>query len=563
MGIPGTVQITGVLAPTNSADTYPVTDPKYGLGGLRTVADDAAMNAVPTQRRQEGMLVYVVSSSTYYTLNPPPWGGTLADWTVFGGAGSVVSVAMTLPSFLSVAGSPITSSGTFAVTLATETANRVFAGPSASPSATPTFRALVPADIPALAESQVTNLVSDLAATEKTANKGVANGCASLNSGGLVPTSELPAALVGSVNYQGTWNATANTPTLASGVGTKGIYYLVSVAGSTTLDGISSWNVGDWAIYDGTVWQHLTGFELVTSVFARVGAITAQTGDYTVSQVTGAAPLASPALTGTVTLAGSTSGTTGLVASATASGTLTLPATTGTLATQAYVTGQGYITANQTITLSGNVTGSGTTAITTTIGAGQVTNAMLAGSITAANLVGTDIAVVGTIATGTWAGTTIAIAHGGTGQTTASTAINALVPTQTSNTGKFLTTDGTGVSWGTGNSGTVTSIALTVPGFLSVSGSPITTSGTLAITLATETAKTVFAGPISSPSATPTFRVLVASDIPDLSATYATVASLGSAAFQSTSAFDAAGAAAAITKSSLGLGSVENTALST
>lgn len=41
----------------------------------------------------------------------------------------------------------------------------------------------------------------------------------------------------------------------------------------------------------------------------------------------------------------------------------------------------GYIKGNQTITLSGDVTGSGTTAITTSIGAGKVTNAMLAGSI--------------------------------------------------------------------------------------------------------------------------------------------------------------------------------------
>lgn len=64
------------------------------------------------------------------------------------------------------------------------------------------------------------------------------------------------------------------------------------------------------------------------------------------------------------------------------------------------------------------------------------------------------------------------------------------------------------------SSGTVTSVALTVPGFLSVSGSPITTSGTLAVTLVTETANTVFAGPTSGGAATPTFRVLVNADLP-------------------------------------------------
>ena len=49
--------------------------------------------------------------------------------------------------------------------------------------------------------------------------------------------------------YQGTWNANTNTPTLASGTGTTGHFYIVSVAGSTNLDGITDWQVGDWAIF--------------------------------------------------------------------------------------------------------------------------------------------------------------------------------------------------------------------------------------------------------------------------------------------------------------------------
>jgi hypothetical protein len=53
------------------------------------------------------------------------------------------------------------------------------------------------------------------------------------------------------------------------------------------------------------------------------------------------------------------------------------------------------LTSNQTITLSGNVTGSGSTAITTAIGSSQVTNAMLAGSIAASKLIGTDIVLAG------------------------------------------------------------------------------------------------------------------------------------------------------------------------
>ena len=69
-------------------------------------------------------------------------------------------------------------------------------------------------------------------------------------------------------------------------------------------------------------------------------------------------------------------------------------------------------------------------------------------------------------------------------------------------------------------SGTVSSVALTVPGFLSVSGSPITTAGTLAVTLANQNQNLIFAGPASGAAASPTFRALVALDIPDLSGVY-------------------------------------------
>ncbi len=78
-----------------------------------------------------------------------PSGSTITISSTGGGSGTVTSVAMTVPSFLIVSGSPITTAGTLAVTLATETANTVFAGPATGAAATPTFRALVAADLPA------------------------------------------------------------------------------------------------------------------------------------------------------------------------------------------------------------------------------------------------------------------------------------------------------------------------------------------------------------------------------------------------------------------------------
>jgi hypothetical protein len=67
--------------------------------------------------------------------------------------------------------------------------------------------------------------------------------------------------------------------------------------------------------------------------------------------------------------------------------------------------------------LTGDVTTSGA-GLATRIGVGKVTNDMLAGSISATKLIGTDITRLGTITTGTWNGTTLAIANGGTGSTT-------------------------------------------------------------------------------------------------------------------------------------------------
>jgi len=79
--------------------------------------------------------------------------------------------------------------------------------------------------------------------------------------------------LIGSSIYQGTWNALTNTPALTSGVGTRGYYYIVNVAGSTNLDGITDWNVGDWAIFDGTAWQQVDNTDSVTSVNGQTGAV--------------------------------------------------------------------------------------------------------------------------------------------------------------------------------------------------------------------------------------------------------------------------------------------------
>jgi hypothetical protein len=59
---------------------------------------------------------------------------------------------------------------------------------------------------------------------------------------------------LGAENYLGGWNASTNSPSLSDGSGTDGDYYIVTTAGSTSLDGISSWAVGDYVIAGASAW---------------------------------------------------------------------------------------------------------------------------------------------------------------------------------------------------------------------------------------------------------------------------------------------------------------------
>lgn len=99
-------------------------------------------------------LQYLNSSLTF---EPVTIGANLSFNTTTGvlaatapGTGTVTSVAMTVPAIFSIGGSPITSSGTLALSLQNQSANLVWAGPTTGSSASPTFRALVAADIPSL-----------------------------------------------------------------------------------------------------------------------------------------------------------------------------------------------------------------------------------------------------------------------------------------------------------------------------------------------------------------------------------------------------------------------------
>jgi hypothetical protein len=100
---------------------------------------------------------------------------------------------------------------------------------------------------------------------DRLGNVGSSGQVLSSAASGVQWIDQLPSGL----NFQGEWDANANNPALASGVGVQGYYYIVGTPGTTNLDGNNSWQTGDWAIFNGTVWQEIDN----QNIFSGSGTI--------------------------------------------------------------------------------------------------------------------------------------------------------------------------------------------------------------------------------------------------------------------------------------------------
>lgn len=97
------------------------------------------------------------------------------------GPGTVVSVGFSAPAIFSVAGSPIVDTGTIAVTLQTQTANLIWAGPASGAAATPTFRVLVMDDLPGeVARTDVDNSWPGTQTFDDLTVTGTCTGCTTM-----------------------------------------------------------------------------------------------------------------------------------------------------------------------------------------------------------------------------------------------------------------------------------------------------------------------------------------------------------------------------------------------
>ena len=193
-------------------------------------------------------------------------GGTAKSITPNAGAiiwsgadGLYVSAAGTSGQVLVSGGTSAPTWGS-ALVVSNQPANYVYAGPTSGSAAPTTFRALVNADLP----------VSG--ATANTYGSSTAIPVVTVNDKGVI-TNISTTSFIGGLDYKGAWNASTNTPTLVSSAGTNGNYYVVSVAGTTNLNGITDWQIGDWAIFNGSSWQKVDQTNLVTSVNGLTGAV--------------------------------------------------------------------------------------------------------------------------------------------------------------------------------------------------------------------------------------------------------------------------------------------------
>jgi len=208
------------------------------------------------------------------------------------GSGSVTSVGFTVPSILTVSGSPITGAGSIALGVAAESANLVLAGPASGSAATAAFRSLAPADIPSLLASYD---AAGAAVTAQANAEAYAANATHLTSGSVAPVLVYPAGAMilapaapsskwipadGSIYSQSTY------PALYAALGAQpdfGTIQTVVVGSSGLMTGVMTDGAGNW-VASGTNGLYHAASPTGTWTLEQSAPITASTGAWDGSQ---------------------------------------------------------------------------------------------------------------------------------------------------------------------------------------------------------------------------------------------------------------------------------------
>ena len=428
----GAVTASGALT---ALGAYPASNPSSYITSAGAPVQSVAghVGAVVLNQADIGGLT-TSSSPTFSAVTATTFTGALA-----GNASTATNVAASGLTGTALASNVVSSSLTSVGTLTALTVSSTINGSITGNAATVTTNANLTGDVTSvgnatsIANATVTGkLLTGYVSSAGTvaATDSILVAIEKLNGN----TVALAAAVTGANVYQGVWNATTNVPALASGVGTKGYYYKVSVAGSTSVDGNNQWNIGDMIIFDGTTWDKLDGISSeVTTVAGRVGAVV----------------LAQADITGLTT---SSSPTFAAVTATTFTGALAGNATTATtLATGNTINGINF---------------TGASPITVTAAASTLTGTSLA-----SNVVSSSLTSVGTISTGTWNGTLGAVSGAALTNLTAANLTGTIPSTVLGNSTHYIGTTAialnrasgamalTGITSIDGNAATATNVA--------------------------------------------------------------------------------------------------------
>ena len=311
----GTI-LASKIVPTDSLDTYATHDDKYGRGGHRSVDTIVERDEISPERRKEGMTVYVKSTKVKYVLEG---GLTNEFWLPEASSGSIdlSNYYKKLETYSKAQVDALVAGGVADLSdyykkaevdglldsislddYYTKTQTEVLLSNKvekedgkglSTNDFTNTFKQAYDGHLASTSNPHnVTAL--QVGAYSKSENDNLLDKKANLDINNKIPLSEIPDSILGQLKYMGVWDFSSGLPTGAQ----KGNYWITSVSGN-------GYEVGDWAVYNGTSFDKVDNTDAVSSVAGRTGNVVLNKNDVGLNNVDNTSDTNKPISTATQT----------------------------------------------------------------------------------------------------------------------------------------------------------------------------------------------------------------------------------------------------------------------